>query len=72
MPGPDGRPEDVVLGCGTLDGYVAKHPYFGATCGRGQTGNEHDPAGHRPAVARHGCTLQVGRWVGQPTIFPSA
>ncbi|MFM9197593.1 MAG: aldose epimerase family protein [Planctomycetia bacterium] len=34
VPGPDGRPVDVVLGFDTLDGYVAKHPYFGATCGR--------------------------------------
>ncbi len=32
--GSDGQPVDVVLGCGTLDGYLAGHPYFGATCGR--------------------------------------
>ena len=29
-----GTPIDVVLGFDTLDGYVGKHPYFGATCGR--------------------------------------
>ncbi len=27
-------PVDVVLGFDSLDGYVGKHPYFGATCGR--------------------------------------
>ncbi len=32
--GSDGQPVDVVLGCGTLAGYLAGHPYFGATCGR--------------------------------------
>ena len=32
--GSDGRPVDVVLGCDTLAGYLAGHPYFGATCGR--------------------------------------
>jgi aldose 1-epimerase len=35
VPGRDGgAPVDVVLGFDTLDGYAAKHPYFGATCGR--------------------------------------
>jgi len=33
VPG-DGGPVDVVLGCDTLAGYLAKHPYFGAICGR--------------------------------------
>lgn len=32
--GSDGKPVDVVLGCDTLAGYLAGHPYFGATCGR--------------------------------------
>jgi aldose 1-epimerase len=30
----DVQPVDVVLGCDTLAGYLAGHPYFGATCGR--------------------------------------
>lgn len=30
----DGKPVDVVLGFDSLDGYLARHPYFGATCGR--------------------------------------
>jgi aldose 1-epimerase len=30
----DAKPVDVVLGCDTLAGYLAGHPYFGATCGR--------------------------------------
>lgn len=30
----DGKPVDVVLGFDSLDGYLAVHPYFGATCGR--------------------------------------
>jgi len=34
VPGKDGNPVDVVLGFDTLAGYAAKHPYFGATCGR--------------------------------------
>lgn len=35
VPGRDGAaPVDVVLGFDALDGYAAKHPYFGATCGR--------------------------------------
>ena len=32
--GSDAKPVDVVLGCDTLAGYLAGHPYFGATCGR--------------------------------------
>ena len=32
--GSGGRAVDVVLGFDTLAGYVAKHPYFGAICGR--------------------------------------
>lgn len=32
--GADADPVDVVLGCDTLAGYLAGHPYFGATCGR--------------------------------------
>ena len=28
------RPADVVLGFDTLEGYLAGHPYFGATVGR--------------------------------------
>jgi aldose 1-epimerase len=33
---PDGRggKDDIILGCSTLGGYAAKHPYFGATVGR--------------------------------------
>jgi aldose 1-epimerase len=33
---PDGRGgrEDILLGCSTLGGYAAKHPYFGVTVGR--------------------------------------
>jgi aldose 1-epimerase len=34
VPGKDRKPVDVVLGFDSLDGYTAKHPYFGATCGR--------------------------------------
>jgi len=34
VPGGDGKPVDVALGFDSLDGYVAKHPYFGAICGR--------------------------------------
>ena len=34
VPGKDGKTVDVVLGFDSLDGYAAKHPYFGATCGR--------------------------------------
>ena len=34
VPGKDGTPVDVVLGFDSLDGYAAKHPYFGAICGR--------------------------------------
>jgi len=30
----DATPVDIVLGFDSLDGYVAKHPYFGAICGR--------------------------------------
>jgi aldose 1-epimerase len=32
--GAAGAPVDVVLGFDTLAGYLAKHPYFGAICGR--------------------------------------
>ncbi len=34
VPGRDGKVEDVVLGFDSLDGYLAGHPYFGATTGR--------------------------------------
>jgi aldose 1-epimerase len=34
VPGKDGAAVDVVLGFDSLAGYAAKHPYFGATCGR--------------------------------------
>ena len=34
VPAADGELKDVVLGFDTLDGYAAKHPYFGAICGR--------------------------------------
>ena len=34
VPGKDGKAVDVVLGFDSLEGYAAKHPYFGATCGR--------------------------------------
>ena len=33
-PDRDGKPADVVLGFDSLDGYLAGHPYFGATVGR--------------------------------------
>jgi aldose 1-epimerase len=34
VPGKNGKAVDVVLGFDSLEGYAAKHPYFGATCGR--------------------------------------
>jgi aldose 1-epimerase len=34
VPARNGHAVDVVLGFDTLDGYAAKHPYFGAICGR--------------------------------------
>ena len=34
VPDRDGKPLDVVLGFDTLEGYLAAHPYFGATVGR--------------------------------------
>ncbi|WP_435011121.1 aldose epimerase family protein [Tundrisphaera lichenicola] len=34
VPDRDGKPADVVLGFDTLEGYLAGHPYFGATVGR--------------------------------------
>ena len=34
VPVGDGPPVDVVLGFDELAGYLAGHPYFGATCGR--------------------------------------
>ncbi len=34
VPDRDGKPGDVVLGFDTLEGYLAGHPYFGATVGR--------------------------------------
>ena len=34
VPDRDGKLEDVVLGFDTLEGYLAGHPYFGATTGR--------------------------------------
>lgn len=34
VPGADGVPVDVVLGCADLAGYLAGTPYFGAICGR--------------------------------------
>jgi aldose 1-epimerase len=33
-PDKDGKTADVVLGFDSIDGYVGKHPYFGATVGR--------------------------------------
>lgn len=34
VPDRSGRPGDVVLGFDTLDGYLARHPFFGAIVGR--------------------------------------
>ncbi len=34
IPDKYGKTEDIVLGFDTLDGYLAKHPYFGAIVGR--------------------------------------
>lgn len=34
VPDRDGKPDDVVLGFDDLGGYLAGHPYFGATVGR--------------------------------------
>jgi aldose 1-epimerase len=34
VPDRDGRSADVVLGFDRMDGYLAEHPYFGATVGR--------------------------------------
>jgi aldose 1-epimerase len=34
VPDRDGKPGDIVLGFDTLGGYLAGHPYFGATVGR--------------------------------------
>ena len=34
VPAADGRAADVVLGFDSLAGYLDKHPYFGAICGR--------------------------------------
>ena len=34
VPDRQGKPVDVVLGFDTLEGYLAGHPYFGATVGR--------------------------------------
>ena len=34
VPDREGRAVDVVLGCDTLEGYLAPHPYFGAIAGR--------------------------------------
>ena len=34
VPDRKGRPGDVVLGFDRIDGYLEKHPYFGAICGR--------------------------------------
>lgn len=33
-PDRDGKPADITLGYDTLDGYLTRHPYFGATVGR--------------------------------------
>ena len=33
-PDREGKTADVVLGFDSLDGYLGKHPYFGATVGR--------------------------------------
>lgn len=33
-PDQKGNPADIILGFSTLDGYLAKHPYFGALIGR--------------------------------------
>src|SRR5262245_49203215 len=34
VPDKTGKPADVVLGFDDLEGYLARHPYFGANCGR--------------------------------------
>src|SRR5262249_11836764 len=34
VPDRKGQPGDVVLGFDRIDGYLKKHPYFGAICGR--------------------------------------
>lgn len=41
VPDRDGKMADVVLGFDTLDGYLGKHPYFGATVGRYANRIEH-------------------------------
>ncbi len=34
VPDKNGKPADITLGFDTLDGYIPRHPYFGATVGR--------------------------------------
>lgn len=34
LPTGKGEPDDILLGCSTLAGYAAKHPFFGVTVGR--------------------------------------
>jgi aldose 1-epimerase len=54
--GADAKPVDVVLGCDSLAGYVAGHPYFGATCGRVSNriaGGTFDLDGKRYTLARN-------------------
>jgi aldose 1-epimerase len=52
----DAKPVDVVLGCDSLAGYLAGHPYFGATCGRVSNriaGGTFDLDGKRYTLARN-------------------
>jgi len=77
-PDRDGRPGEITLGFGSLDGYLGKHPYFGATVGRYANriagarftldGREYDLAANDGANHLHGGVVGFDRklWEADP------
>jgi aldose 1-epimerase len=84
MPDRTGRKRDIVLGFDSLDGYVGKEPYFGATVGRyanrianGQftlDGKTYQLAINDPPNSLHGGTVGFDRkvWKAEPIDVPHA
>jgi aldose 1-epimerase len=84
MPDRTGRKRDIVLGFDSLDGYLGKEPYFGATVGRyanrianGQftlDGKTYQLAINDPPNSLHGGTVGFDRkvWKAEPIDVPHA
>jgi len=82
VPDKGGKPADIVLGFDNLEGYLAGHPYFGATVGRvgnrvakakfSLDGKEYKLAANNGPNALHGGLKGFDKVVWKPTLLDKA